>query len=106
MLPTSRKKRDARAVGRDVDVLVDVGAVEQQRVGAVLALDDVAAVAGIPDEGVVAGAQEGHVVAAPAGDDVVAGAADQHVRAIAADDRCRCRRRRRASGWSRPAASR
>ena len=62
------------AVGRDVDVLVDVGAVEQQRVGAGLALDGVAAVAGVPDEGVVAGAQISDVVAA------------------AADSRCRCRR--------------
>ena len=41
-------------VGRDVDVLVDVGAVEHQRVDAGLAFDRVAAVARIPDEGVVA----------------------------------------------------
>ena len=68
----------AAAVGRDVDLLGDVGAVEQQRVGAGLALDDVAAVAGVPDEGVVAGAEQGGVVAA------------------AADRRCRCRRRRSA----------
>ena len=82
------------AVGREVDVLVDVGAVEQHRVGAALALDDVAAVAGVPHEGVVAGAHEGHVVAAAAVDEVVAVAADQHVVAVAADDACRCRRRR------------
>jgi len=37
-------------------VLGDFGAVEAQRVVAVLAFDGVAAVAGIPDEGVVAGA--------------------------------------------------
>ena len=67
----------AAAVGRDVDLLVDVGAVEQQRVGAVLALDRVAAVARVPDEGVVAGAEEGGVVAAAADDDVVAVAAEQ-----------------------------
>ena len=47
----------APAVGRDVDLLVDVGAVEQQRVVAVLALDRVAAVAGVPHERVVAGAE-------------------------------------------------
>ena len=47
----------AMAVGRDVDVLVDVRAVEQQRVDAGLAFDRVAAVARIPDERVVAGAE-------------------------------------------------
>ena len=66
MLPTSRVKPDPAAVGRDVDVLGDVGAVEQQRVVAALALDGVAAVARVPDEGVVAGAHQGHVVAAAA----------------------------------------
>ena len=54
---------DPAAVGRDVDVLGDVGAVEQQRVGAGLALDGVAAVARVPDERVVAGAEKRHVVA-------------------------------------------
>ena len=49
------------AVRRQVEVLVGVGAVEDHRVGAVLALDDVAAVARVPDEGVVARAQQGHV---------------------------------------------
>ena len=72
-LATSREKRSALAVGRDVDVLGDVGAVELQRVGAGLALDDVAAVARVPDERVVAGAEEGNVVA------------------VAADARGRCR---------------
>ena len=87
MLATSRVNRTRRAVGRDVDVLVDVGAVEQHRVGAGLALDDVAAVARVPDERVVAGAQQRHVVAAAAGDQVVAVAAEQHVVAVAAGDR-------------------
>ena len=64
MLATSRVNADAAAVGRDVDLLGDVGAVEQHRVGAGLALDGVAAVAGVPDERVVAGAQQGRVVAA------------------------------------------
>ena len=77
----------AAAVGRDVDLLGDVGAVEQQRVGAGLALDGVAAVAGVPDEGVVAGAQQGRVVAAAAVDEVVALAADDDVVAVAAVER-------------------
>ena len=55
-LPTSRVSRTPTAVGREVDILGDVGAVEEHRVGAALALDGVAAVAGVPDEGVVAGA--------------------------------------------------
>ena len=38
-LPTSRNRLHARAIGRDVDVLVGVGAVEHQRVGAGLAFD-------------------------------------------------------------------
>ena len=75
------------AVRRDVDVLVDVGAVEQQRVGAGPAFDRVTAVARIPDERVVARAQVRHVVAAAAGDKVVAVAAEQRVVAIAASDR-------------------
>src|SRR5204863_4471443 len=75
------------AIGRDVDLLVDVGAVEQQRVGAALPLDDVAAIARVPDEGVVAGAEQGRVVAGPAIDDVVAGAADDDVIAGAAIER-------------------
>ena len=74
------------AIGRDVDVLVDVGAVEQQRVVARAAVDGVAAVAGVPDEGVVARAERGHVVAAPADDGVVAGAAGDGVVAVAAVD--------------------
>ena len=85
MLATSRVNRARAAVGRDVDVLVDVGAVEQHRVGAVLAFDDVAAVAGIPLEHVVAGAQQRDVVAPAAVDEVVAVAADQRVVAV----RCR-----------------
>ena len=87
MLPMSRVKRSASAVGRDVDVLVDVGAVEQQRVGAGLALDGVAAVARIPLEHVVARAEQGGVVALVAVDEVVAVAAEQGVVAVAAEDR-------------------
>ena len=66
----------APAVGRDVDVLGDVGAVEQQRVEAGLAFDGVVVVAGVPDEDVVARAHEGSVVAVAAVDQVVALAAD------------------------------
>src|SRR5262245_8549752 len=58
----------AAAVGRDVDLLVKVGAVEAERVGAVLALDDVAGVARVPDERIVAGAEQGCVVARAAVD--------------------------------------
>ena len=76
----------ALAVGGDVDVFVDVGAVEHQRIGAGLALDHVAAVARIPDECVVAVAEQGDVVAAAAVDDVVAVAADQRIVALAAGD--------------------
>ena len=68
------------AVGGQVDVLVDVRAVEEHRVVAVLALDDVAAVARIPGERVVAGAEEGDVRAAVAVDRVVAVAAEERVR--------------------------
>ncbi len=75
------------AVRRDVDLLVDVGAIEQQRVGAGPTFDRVTAVARIPDERVVAGAQVRHVIAAAAGDKVVAIAAEQRVVAITASDR-------------------
>ena len=73
------------AVGGQVEVLGAVGAVEEHRVGAVLALDGVAAVAGIPDEGVVAGAQQGEVVAAVAVDRVVTGTAEQRLRSGASE---------------------
>ena len=58
-LATLRKNDHAPAVGRDVDVLADVGAVEEHRVEAGLAFEGVVVVAGIPDEDVVAGAHEG-----------------------------------------------
>src|SRR5262249_35776597 len=74
------------AIGRDVDGLGDVGAVEDERVGPAPAFDDVVAVARIPLEGVVAGAEEGGVVALVAVDEVVAVAADQTIRAAAAAD--------------------
>src|SRR4029453_18875412 len=41
-------------IGRNIHVFRNVGAVEQQRSGAGLALDDVPAVAGVPGEGIVA----------------------------------------------------
>src|SRR5262245_53062680 len=61
----ARKPRPL-AVGRDVHVLADVGAIEHERIRAGLPLDDVAAVARVPDERVVAGAEQGRVVAAAA----------------------------------------
>ena len=54
------------ALGRDIDVLGHIRAVETQRIEAILAVDDVAAVARIPDERVVAGAEQCGVVAATA----------------------------------------
>src|SRR5262249_17600150 len=75
------------AVGRDVDVLADVGAVEPERVGARLALDPIAAVAGIPLEYIVASAEKGGVVPLVAVDEIVAIAAEQEIGAIAAQDR-------------------
>ena len=95
MLPTLRKKRTRSPFADDVEVLGGVAAVEQHRVGAVLALDDVAAVARIPLEHVVAGAEQAGVVALLAVDEVVAVAAQQRVDAVAAEDACRCRCRRR-----------
>ena len=71
----------AAPVGREVDLLADVGAVEPHRVGSGLALDRVAAVAGIPLERVVAGAHRRRVVAAVAVDRVVVIAAEQRLRA-------------------------
>ena len=76
----------APAVGQDVDVLGDVGAEEQHRVGAGLAFDRVVAVARVPLEDVVAGAEERDVVAVVAEHEVVAVAAEQHVGALAAED--------------------
>jgi hypothetical protein len=81
----TREPRTA-AIGRDVDLLGDIGAVELERVGACAAFDHVAAVARVPDEGVVAGAELGKVIAAAAGDGVVAVAADQRIVAVAAGD--------------------
>src|SRR6185503_5376612 len=76
-----------RAVGREGHVLACVGAVELQRVGAGVALDDVAAVARVPSEHVVTGTQVGGIAADVAVDEVVAAAAQQNVVAIAAAQR-------------------
>ncbi len=78
---------DPAAVGRDVDLLVDVGAVEQHACRCRPGPRRCRCRRRGPSERVVAGAQEGHVVAAAAVDEVVAVAADQHVVAVAADDR-------------------
>jgi hypothetical protein len=60
-----------------VDLLGAACVVEDHRVGAVLALENVAAVAGIPDEGVIAGAHQRRVGAAVAVDRVVPVAAER-----------------------------
>jgi hypothetical protein len=62
------EEQHAAAVGFDVDVLGDIGAVEDHGVGARLALDHVIVVAGIPDEDVVSGAEQRHIVAVAAVD--------------------------------------
>src|SRR5262249_35254587 len=67
------------AVRRDVDLLVEIGAVEQEGVEAGPTLDRVAAVARVPDERVIARTQQRHVVAGAAVDEIVALAADQRV---------------------------
>jgi hypothetical protein len=74
-------------VGRDADLLVDVGTVEDERIGAVLTVDNIGAVAGIPDERVVACAELRRIVAAAANDDVIAITAEQRVVSVAAGDR-------------------
>src|SRR5262245_58607576 len=81
----ARKPR-ARAIRFDVELLVDVGTVEHERIEAVLAFDDIAAVARIPNERIVPGAEPRRVGAAAAGDDVIAIAAEQRVVAVAAGD--------------------
>ena len=63
-------------VGRQVDLLVAGGAVEDHRVGAVLPFDGVAAVTVVSDEGVAAVAHEGHVGPFVSVDRVVAVAAE------------------------------
>ena len=87
MLATSRVKRTRLPLAEMSMFSLTLAPLNDQRVGAVLALDGVAAVAGIPLEGVVAGAEEGGVVAAAAVDEVVAVAAEQRVGAVAAGDR-------------------
>src|SRR5262249_28053991 len=74
------------AIGRDVDRFGDGGAVEGERVVAVLAVDRVTAVTRVPDERVVAGAKPSRVVAASTDDQVVAVATQQEVVAVAAGD--------------------
>ena len=86
ILPTLRNSRARWPLAEMSMTLVDIGAIEDQRIGAGLALNDIAAVAGIPDERVVTVTELRHVVAATAVDDVVAVAADQRVVALATGD--------------------
>src|ERR1044071_5375579 len=67
------------AIRRNVDLLGDIGAVEQQRICAVLAFDDIAAIARIPLERIVSSAKEGRVAALVAVDEIVSVATDQGV---------------------------
>src|SRR5690349_8937366 len=85
-VPDVTEQAHPRAIGRNVDVLVGVGAIELQPIVAALAFNDVAAIARVPDERVIAVAHEGNVVAEAARNDVVAGAADEYVGSAAADD--------------------
>src|SRR5262249_30763391 len=57
---------DPSAVGREVELLRQVRAVDDHRVGAASTLDGVAAVAGVPDEGVGARTADQRVVAGAA----------------------------------------
>ena len=74
------------AIRGNVDVLADVGAVEQERVEASLTFNDIAAVARIPLGRVVAGAKDHRVVALLTVDEVIAVAADQQVGSTASGD--------------------
>ena len=79
------EEQRAAAIGRDVDVLGDVGAEEQHFVEAVLTFDCVVAVAGVPLEHIVARAKESDVVAVVTEDEVVAVAGQHDVGALAAE---------------------
>src|SRR4029450_11212182 len=72
------------AVGRQAHDLVYAGSVEVERVGAVLALDDVAAVTRIPTEAVLSVPEQCGVVAAVPVDRVLAIAADEQLDSVAA----------------------
>jgi hypothetical protein len=73
------------AIGRDIDLLCGVGAVEQQCIGAVAAFDDVTAIARIPLERIVSGAKECDVTALIAVNEIVSVAADQVIAGAAKD---------------------
>src|SRR4029453_8979647 len=73
----SAEEPKAVAIRRQVDLLAAACAVEEHRVGAVLALDDGAAVARIPDEGVIAGAHAPGICTHVSVDRVVAVSAEQ-----------------------------
>ena len=86
-LAISRKRAGRAAIGRDVDVLGDVGAVEQSVSKPAWPVDRVVVVARVPDERVVAGAHQRDVVAIAAVDEVIAFAAGDRVVAQTAVDR-------------------
>src|SRR5436853_160025 len=72
-----------RTVGRKIDILIYVGAVEYQGVDSTLTFNGIAAIAWVPLDGVVARTGENGVVAAVAVDEVVARATDDYVVAVA-----------------------
>ena len=87
MVATSRVNRTRPPLAEMSIFSLMLAPLNNMRVGAGLALDDVAAVAGVPDEGVVAGAEQRGVVAAAAIDEIIALAADDDVVAVAAVER-------------------
>ena len=85
--PDIAGQADVAAIGRDIDALVAVGAVELECVHASLAVNSVAAIARVPDEHVVTRAKRRHVTPFAAVDDIIAGAADDLVIAVTAVER-------------------
>ncbi len=83
-VPGERHPAEVGGGGHD---LVAAGPVEDHRVEALAAFDDVRAVARIPDEGVVALAEEGRIGASVAVDDVVAATTDEDLVAASAEER-------------------
>src|SRR5439155_15267327 len=66
------------AVGGKSDILIDVRAVDNQRIACACALDEVASVTGVPDDGIISVEVEA-ITALPAGNRVPARTANNHV---------------------------
>src|SRR5215212_2592729 len=87
------------AVGRDVNILAGVRAVDLECIAACLTFDHIIAIARVPNQRVVAVAGDDLVVAGAGADDIVAtetdnlistSGSDDHIIAIRAGDRARC----------------